>query len=49
MHRHVVTIGQTAAFLALMMMLLVENKRAAGCMSRAAPSYNGGETRRKMP
>jgi len=40
----VVTIGQTARFWALMMMLRAENKRAAGWMSRAASSYNGGET-----
>jgi len=44
MHRHLVTIGQTAAFFALMMMSLVVNKRAAVGMSSAASSYNGGET-----
>jgi hypothetical protein len=45
MHRHLVTIGQTPAFVAsMMMMLLVGNKRAAVWMSPAASSYNGGET-----
>jgi hypothetical protein len=44
MHRHVVTIGQTAAVFGLMMKLLVGNKRAAVWMSSAASSYNGGET-----
>jgi hypothetical protein len=36
MHRHLVTIGQTTAFVASMMMLLVGNKRAAVWMSPAA-------------
>jgi hypothetical protein len=43
MHRHLVTIGQTPAFVASMMILLVGNKRAAVWMSSAASSYNGGE------
>ena len=44
MHRHLVTMGQTAALVASMMMLFVGNKRAAVGMSSAASSYNGGET-----
>ena len=45
MHRHLVTIGQTPAFVAsMMMMFLMGNKRAAGWMISAASSYNGGET-----
>jgi len=45
MHRPVVTIGQTPAFVAsMMMLLLVGNKRAAVSMSQAVSSYNGGET-----
>jgi|GEM_PF-1653211 hypothetical protein len=45
MHRHLVTIGQTPAFVeSMMMMLLVGNKRPAVWMSPAASSYNGGET-----
>ncbi len=36
MHRHLVTIGQTPAFVAsMMMLLLVENRRAAVSMSPA--------------
>jgi hypothetical protein len=45
MHRHLFTMGQTPAFVAsMMMMLLVGNKRAAVWMRPAASSYNGGET-----
>ena len=45
MHRHLVTLGQTPAFVAtIMMMFLMGNKRAAIGMSSAASSYNGGKT-----
>jgi hypothetical protein len=45
MHRHLVTLGQTPAFVAsMMMMFLMGNKRAAVEMNSAASSYNGGET-----
>jgi hypothetical protein len=45
MPKYVVTIGQTAVLVAFMMrLLLVVNKRAAGWMSSAASSYNGGKT-----
>ena len=45
MHRHLVTLGQTPAFVAsmMMMLLLMENKRAAVWTSSAGSSYNGGE------
>ena len=44
MNRLPVTMGQTPALVAPMMMLQVGNKRAAVGMSPAASSYSGGKT-----